>query len=188
MLWFDASTKFKLRILSPIYVSLLVLLVVLGYWLWEKRSAVGRALAALITILILSLSVYDTAGVVAKLHKGGQGYASFQWYDSRAMDFLSELPKDTRIYTNQPGPVYLYAGRPSHVLPDLIDPVTGLPREGYTEGVAALQKDVLSGKAVLALFKFSSEAEDVQTIYIQLSNGLFLAHDTRGDKIYSAYP
>ena len=104
------------------------------------------------------------------------------------MDFLSELPKDIRIYTNQPGPVYLYAGHPSHVLPDLIDPVTNLPRAGYEEGVAALQKDVLSGKAVLALFKFGSESEDVQTIYIQLSNGLYLAHDTHGDKIYSANP
>lgn len=188
MLLFDASTKFKLRILSPIYVSLLVLLVVLGYWLWRKRSIIGRGLVAVVTLLILLLSVYDTAGVITKLHKGGQGYASFQWYDSQAMDFLSELPKDTRIYTNQPGPVYLYADRPSYVLPDLIDPVTGLSREGYEEGVNALQKDVLSGKAVLALFKFGSEAEDVQTIYIQLSKGLFLAHDTRGDKIYSAYP
>ncbi len=188
MLLFDASTKFKLRILSPIYVSLLVLLVLLGYWLWEKRSMVLRSLVIIAAILILSLSVYDTAGVVTKLHKGGQGYASFQWYDSQAMDFLSKLPKDISIYTNQSGPVYLYAGHPSHVLPDLIDPVTALPREGYAEGVASLQKDVLSGKAVLALFKFGSEAEDVQTIYIELSNGLFLAHDTHGDKIYSAYP
>jgi len=188
MLLFDASTKFKLRILSPIYLSLLVLLVAVGYWFWENRSAVGRILVVGITVLILSLSIYDTAGVVAKLHKGGQGYASFQWYDSQAMDFLSKLPKDIRIYTNQPGPVYLYADRPSHVLPNLYDPVTALPREGYAEGVDALQKDVLSGNAVLALFKFGSESEDVQTIYLQLSNGLFLVHDSHGDKIYSAHP
>ncbi len=188
MLLFDASTKFKLRILSPVYVSLLVLLVLLGYWLWEKRSVLARGLVITAAILIFPLSIYDAAGVVTKLHKGGQGYASFQWYDSQAMDFLSKLPKDTRIYTNQPGPIYLYADHPGLVLPDLVDPVTGLPRERYEESVIALQKDVLSGKAVLALFKFGSEAEDVQTIYIQLSNGLFLAHDTHGDKIYSAYP
>lgn len=185
---FDASTKFKLRILSPVYVSLLILLVLFGYWLWQKRAVFWRGLVIFAVIFIIALSIYDTFSVVAKLHKGGQGYASFQWYDSQAMDFLSELPEGTRIYTNQPGPVYLYTDRPSYVLPDLIDPVTGLPRENYERGVDALQKDVLSGKAVLALFKFGAEAEDVQTIYIQLSNGLFLAHDTRGDKIYSAYP
>jgi len=188
MLLFDASTKFKLRILSPVYVSLLILLVFFGHWLWQKRTMLWQGSIILATLLIFCLSLYDMAGAVTKLHKGGQGYASFQWYDSQAMDFLSQLPKDIRIYTNQPGPVYLYADRPSYVLPDRVDAVTDLPREGYQEGVAALQKDVLSGKAVLALFKFGSEAEDVQTIYIQLSNGLYLAHVSQGDKIYSAYP
>ena len=69
-----------------------------------------------------------------------------------------------------------------------MDAVTGLPREGYEEGVTALHEDVLSGNAVLALFKFGAEEEDVQTIYIQLSDGLYLAHDTHGDRIYTAYP
>jgi 4-amino-4-deoxy-L-arabinose transferase-like glycosyltransferase len=188
MMLFDASTKFKLRILSPVYVSLLILLVFFGYWIWQKRNTLLRGVVVLFTILILVLSFYDTSTFVTRLHKGGQGYASFKWYDSEAMDFLSQLPKGTRIYTNQPGPVYLYTDRPSYVLPDLTDAVTGLPREGYTEGVQALQKDVLSGKAVLALFKQGSEGEDTQSIYIQLANGLYLAHNSHGDKIFTAHP
>lgn len=188
MMLFDASTRFKLRILSPVYVALLILLVLLGHWLWQKRTIFWRGLVVIATLSILSLSLYDTAIVVAKLHKSGQGYASFQWYDSQAMDFLSQLPEGTRIYTNQPGPVYLYTDRPSYVLPDLVDAVTDLPREGYEEGVRMLHEDVLSGNAVLALFKFGSEDEDVQSVYIQLADGLYLAHDTRGDKIYTAYP
>ncbi len=188
MLLFDASTKFKLRILSPIYVSLLILLVYLGFWVWKKRALIWRGLAVFASLFILVLSAFDVSNVVVSLRKGGQGYASFQWYDSEAMAFLRELPEGTRIYTNQPGPVYLYTDRPCYVLPDLIDPVTALPREGYTEGVAALHKDVLSGGAVLALFKFGSESEDVQTVYMQLADGLYLAHDSRGDKIYTAFP
>ena len=188
MMLFDASTRFKLRILSPIYVALLILLVFLGHWLWQRRTILWRSVVIIATLLILSLSLYDMASVVAKLHKSGQGYASFQWYDSQAMDFLSQLPEGTRIYTNQPGPVYLYTNRPSYVLPDLVDAVTGLPREGYEQGVMALHEDVLSGNAVLALFKFGSEDEDVQSVYIQLAEGLYLAHDTHGDKIYTANP
>jgi len=188
MMLFDASTKFKLRILSPVYVALLVLLVLFGHWLWQNRSTLLRGLITLLAIAVLALSAYDTSTFVTRLHKGGQGYASFQWYDSKAMAFLKQLPEGTRIYTNQPGPVYLYTGRPSYVLPDLVDAVTGLPREGYDKGVQALQKNVLSGNAVLALFKFSSEGEDVQTVYMQLSNGLYLAHNAQGDKIYTAFP
>lgn len=188
MLLFDASTKFKLRIVSPIYVGLLIMLVLFGYWLWQKRAIYWRALTAVIAIFILTLSVYDMSDVVKQLRKGGQGYASFQWFDSQAMEFLRELPEGIRIYSNQVAPVYLYTGRPGYVLPDLVDPVTALPRGNYEEGVAALQSDVLTGNAVLALFKFGSESEDVQSIYINLSDGLYLAHDTRGDKIYTAYP
>lgn len=188
MMLFDASTKFRLRINSPVYISLLILLIWLAFWLWQKRNTILRGLVVLCTLFVFVLSSKDTYGVVAQLHKGGQGYASFQWYDSEAMDFISELPEGTRIYTNQPGPVYLYTDRPSYVLPDLIDPVTGLQRDGFDEGVEILQADVLSGKAVLALFKFGSEAEDVQSTYLQLADGLYLAHDSRGDKIYTAFP
>jgi 4-amino-4-deoxy-L-arabinose transferase-like glycosyltransferase len=188
MILFDASTKFRLRINSPLYISLLILMVWLGFWLWQKRNTILRGLAVLCTLFVFVLSSMDTSGVVAQLHKGGQGYASFQWYDSEAMDFISELPEGTRIYTNQPGPVYLYTNRPSYVLPDMIDPVTGLPREGFEEGAQLLQAEVLSGKAVLALFKFGSEAEDVQSTYLQLADGLYLAHSSHGDKIYTAFP
>jgi hypothetical protein len=188
MMLFDASTKFRLRINSPVYISLLILLICLGFWLWQKRNTLLRGLLVLCTLFVFVLSSVETYGVVAQLHKGGQGYASFQWYDSEAMDFISELPEGTRIYTNQPGPVYLYTNRPSYVLPDLIDPVTGLQRDGFEEGVKILQDDVLSGQAVLALFKFGSEAEDVQSTYLQLADGLYLVHDSRGDKIYTAFP
>ena len=188
MMLFDASTKFKLRILAPVYISLIILLVFVGYWLWQRRAMIWRSIVIISTLIILALAFNDTAALAAKLHKGGQGYASFQWYDSQAMDFLDTLPEGTRIYTNQPGPVYLYTDRPSYVLPDLVDPVTDLPREGYVEGADALQEDVLSGDAALALFKFGSEEEDVQSIYIQLADGLYLAHNTHGDKIYTAFP
>ena len=188
MMLFDASTKFKLRILSPVYVSLLVLLVYLGYWLWQKRAPLWRGLVVVLAVFILALSANETYAVISQLRKGGQGYASFQWYDSEAMAFLRELPENTRIYTNQSGPVYLYTDRPNYVLPDLVDPVTGLPRGNYEQGVASLKADVLSGHAVLALFKFGSEAEDVQTIYLHLADGLYLAHQSHGDKIYTAHP
>ena len=52
MSFFDASTKFKPRILAPIYVSLLILLVVLGLWLWKKRREVVMVLVLLIFGLI----------------------------------------------------------------------------------------------------------------------------------------
>jgi len=188
MLFFDASTKFKLRIVAPIYVSLFILLVLFGYFLWQKRALFLQVLVAAGAIFILTISIYDTAGHVAKYHRSGQGYASFQWYDSKAMAFLKKLPAGTRIYTNQAPAVYLYTRRPAYVLPDLVDPVTNLPRGNFELGVKNLHESILSGEGVLALFGFDKEAEEVKVVYRQLADGLYLAHDTKGDKIYTAYP
>jgi len=184
MTLFDASTKFHPRILAPVYVSLLMMLVYFGYWLWQKQ----KPISILLILIIFSLSFANFTDTLTQLRKGGQGYASFQWFDSQAMDFLSQLPEGTRIYSNQVGPVYLYTGRPGYVLPDVIDPVTGLPRGNTDEGIALLQADVLTGESVLALFDFGSQDEDVQSVYRDLADGLNLAFDQQGDKIYTAFP
>ena len=104
------------------------------------------------------------------------------------MKFLQPLPEDVRIYSNETAAIYLYTDHPGYVLPDLIDPVTGLPRGLFDESVSKLQADVLSGEAVLALFDVDSQDEDVQSVYQTLADGLYLAFNEQGDKIYTAFP
>ncbi|GAB4540106.1 MAG: hypothetical protein Fur002_06250 [Anaerolineales bacterium] len=206
MLFFDQATKFKLRILAPVYVSLLVLLVYFLYSVIAGKSEATTKQASNVGEIASPLSRLATTGVVAILYLstlllsipktyvsaqalhigGGQGYASFKWYDSKAMMFLAELPAETRIYTNQPGAVYLYARRPAYVLPDLVDSVTGLPRNNFEEGIGRLQQDILSGGAVLAIFDYDAAAENVVGMYDQISAGLPLTLQTQGDRIYAA--
>lgn len=184
MTLFDASTKFQLRIVAPVYVSLLIMLVYSGYWLWRKQ----KMSVVLLTLAVFVFSLSGFTNTLTQLRKGGQGYASFQWFDSEAMKFLAELPEGTRIYSNETAPVYLYTKHPGYVLPDLVDPVTGLPRGRFDEGVAELQADVLSGEAVLALFDVDSQDVEVQSVYVILADGLYLAVNKQGDKIYTAFP
>src|SRR5512146_1267109 len=97
MSFFDASTKFKVRILAPVYVSLLILLVLFLKWLWGRR----REAAIVLAVLVFGLSTYGQVNAMGELSLGGQGYASFQWYDSKAMAFLNKLPSSVQIYTNE---------------------------------------------------------------------------------------
>jgi 4-amino-4-deoxy-L-arabinose transferase-like glycosyltransferase len=181
MLMFDAATKFKLRILAPVLVSLLVLLVSSGIWARHRRRDVVVGL----TILFLAVSVYKQAVTVSNWSQSGLGYASFQWYDSKAMAFLRELPEDVMIYTNEPGAVYLYTGRGSYVLPDRFDSATALVRANFEEGLIAMQADIHSGRAVLALF---DDGDNVASDVPALTAGLYLAHKSAGDSIYTAQP
>jgi len=181
MLMFDAATKFKLRILAPVLVSLLILLVAFGIWVRHRRREVVIAL----TLLVLGVSMYKQSLTVNTWAKNGLGYASFQWYDSKAMEFLRELPDDVMIYTNEPGAVYLYTGRGCYVLPDRFDSATALVRTNFEEGVAAMQADINHGRAVLALF---DHGDNVASDVPALTEGLYLAHKSAGDSIYTAKP
>jgi hypothetical protein len=181
MLMFDAATKFKLRILSPVLVSLLILFVLFGIWLRNRRQDVVVALA----IMVLALSIYKQSITAGTWAKSELGYASFQWYDSKAMDYLSELPDNVMIYTNEPGAVYLYTGRGCYVLPDRFDSATAIAHDNFEKGVGLMQADINQGKAVLALF---DNGENVSRDVPALTADLFLAHKSAGDSIYTARP
>jgi hypothetical protein len=136
-------------------------------------------------ILLLGISIYKQSVTINTWSKNGLGFASFQWYDSKAMEFLSELPDDVMIFTNEPGAVYLYTGRGCYVLPDRFDSATALVRTNFEEGVDAMQDYINSGQAVLALF---DEGENVSQDVSALTAGLYLAHKSAGDEIYTAEP
>jgi hypothetical protein len=136
-------------------------------------------------ILVLGLSASDAAGRVAELRRGGGGYASFKWYDSEVLALLRALPPATKVYTNEPGAVYLYAGRGAYVLPSTLDPVTAQARPGFEQGVGIMQEEIRAGVAVLALFEGAEILPEEATA---LTAGLFLAHKSAGDEIYAAAP
>ena len=181
MLMFDAATKFRLRILAPVLVSLLILLVVFGIWMRSRR----REIVVALTLLVLGVSIYKQSITFNTWAKTELGYASFQWYDSKAMDYLSELPDDVMIYTNEPGAVYLYTGRGCYVLPDRFDSATAIAHTNFETGVAVMQTDINQGKAVLALF---DHGENVSKDVPALTADLYLAHKSSGDEIYTAQP
>ena len=181
MLMFDAATKFRLRILAPVLVSLLILLIVSGIWMRSRR----RGVVIVMTLLILGISLYKQFITMNTWAKSELGYASFQWYDSKAMDYLSELPENVMIYTNEPGAVYLYTGRGCYVLPDRLDSATAIAHTNFEQGVTVMQEDIHQGKAVLALF---DGGENVSKEVPALTSGLYMAHKSSGDEIYTAAP
>lgn len=180
---FDASTPLKVRILAPLYLPLMLLLVCAGTWMWKNFSLIGRAAIVLLTIYIFGVSITGQARAVTELSKGGQGYASFKWYDSKVIAYLKTLPADAPIYTNEPGAVYLYLGRGCRVLPERVDPVTGLAWDNFDAGIASVRDDVLAGRAALAVFDAAADAD-----FDLLTSGLPLAFKGGGGAVFYASP
>jgi 4-amino-4-deoxy-L-arabinose transferase-like glycosyltransferase len=181
MMMFDAATKFKLRILAPVFVSLLILVIAFGIYLRNRN----RLMVIAAMVIVIGFSIYKQSVTFEHWSQGGLGYASFQWYDSQAVAYLSDLPKDVRIYTNEPGAVYLYTGRGAYVLPSRYDSATAEARQEFEESVAVLHDDIERGAAVMALFDGGDNIpKDVDT----LIEGLHLGFKAQGDSIYTAEP
>jgi 4-amino-4-deoxy-L-arabinose transferase-like glycosyltransferase len=170
MTFFDPATKFQLRIISPILVSLLVML---AYGLSRPTKTRGRRVVWDVMALVLTVSLIGSVGSVQELHHGGQVYANERWYDAPALAALRQLPADVAIHSNQPGVIYLYVGRGGSLLPE------------DAAGMLDLQTQVRAGKAVIAIFKDANADAAAQAYYDALGQGL-REEKYNGDVIYSA--
>ncbi|HEY2982029.1 MAG TPA: hypothetical protein VGJ22_12670, partial [Anaerolineales bacterium] len=173
MTYFDPATRFQLRILAPVFVSMLLLLAAGLNWLANRGA--GRKAAIGLTLLIFAVSAAGQYQTVQDLRRGGQIYANERWYDAQAVIALRALPAEIAIHTNQPGVVYLYVGRAAYLLPDA------------EPGISQLKQEVLAGRAVIALFKSVEMDEALRAYYDELTAGLYL-RKYNGDEIYSAPP
>ena len=175
MTLFDPATKFQVRILSPIYISLLLLLTVIGHWLWQRKAPVWRSVVVVSALGLLSMFVYSQFIFVQDFRVTGGTFAKEKWSELEALDYIQELPEETIVLTNEPGVVYLYTGRPSGVLPK-------------TEpGISGIKDEVRAGKIVIVLFRVHRVDQETLNYYRELGYGLFHT-DFSNTWIFSAFP
>jgi len=113
---FDAATPLNDRILSPVYVAVLVIIVYFIHKLFQQGKIALRVFAFLITFFLLSTSLIAQTRTVGELQESPLGFASWRWRESTVMEAIRNLPEDVEIYTNQPPAVYFWTGRPSYSL------------------------------------------------------------------------
>ncbi|HSR48694.1 MAG TPA: hypothetical protein VLL77_12000 [Anaerolineales bacterium] len=147
----DASTPVSNRILSPIYLSLLLLIGCGFALLVQSHTRPLQWLALPLALLLVFIAVDDTIDVARRIHAGGLGYASSNWKASPTIQAITELPPDP-ILTDQPDAVYLLTGRPAFIVFGRINPVTGLPRPDYDEWLASMRHTMCDEDGWLVIF------------------------------------
>ncbi len=175
MTLFDPATKFQVRILSPTYISLILLLMALGTWLWREKHLFWKPVIVLCAAGLLVMFANSQVVAVQDFRKGGEAFAGEKWFDSDAIAALQQLPPDVLILSNEPGVVYLYTGRPSGVLPKA------------EPGISDIKQPVLDGDVVIVLFRVNKVDPDTLSYYLQLGYGLFQT-DFSNTWIFSAFP
>ena len=113
---FDAATPLNDRILSPVYLAILIMLVYFIHKLFEQNKITLRILSIILAFFLFSTSLIAQIHTVGELKESPLGFASWRWRESTVMEVIRDLPEDVEIYTNQPPAVYFWTGRPSYSL------------------------------------------------------------------------
>jgi len=175
MTLFDPATKFQVRILSPTYVSLLLLMMALGAWLWREKHLFWKPIISLYIVGSLGMFANSQVLAVQDFRKGGDAFAGEKWIASESVAALDQIPSDVLILSNEPGVVYLYAGRPSGILPD----------EG--PALSDIKQAVLDGELAIILFRVNKADEETLRYYYELGRGLYLT-DFSDTWLFTAFP
>lgn len=175
MTLFDPATKFQVRILSPTFVSLLLLLIALGTWLWRKKKIFWRSVILACVAALMFMFASSQVVAVEDFRKGGDAFAGERWFASEAIAALEQIPPDVLILSNEPGVVYLYTGRPSGVLPK------------SEPGISSIKQPVLDGEIVIVLFRVNRAVPETLDYFYQLGYGLYQT-DFSNTWIFSAFP
>ena len=152
---FDAATPLNDRILSPVYLAVLIMLVYFIHKLFQQGKIGSRVLSIGFALFFLGASLIAQIRTVEELQKTAMGFASWRWQESTVMAAIRKLPEEMAIYTNQPPAVYFWTNRSPYRLWDE-------------------QPDTVSaGDAVLVIFSPpESDSPEFQAWFAVMTEGL----------------
>jgi hypothetical protein len=182
--FFDASTRLNDRILSPVYLTCLVVgMIMIWNGLPVERLPWLKVGITLAGFALLCMFAYRSFGVLAEMRQNGKGFTGRDWQDSALIAAVKQLPAGVLIYTNESLPVYFLTGRGVNSIPEKVDVVKGQKVADYADQVAAMRQQIIASHGALVVFK-SSLTTAVYAPLGQLAEGLVLWQEKADGSIY----
>jgi hypothetical protein len=149
--FFDASTPFDDRILSPLFVVFLLLVVLATH----QTLAGHRAWTALAAVLFVVLAVVQAPGTwrqLTTLREEGIGFTSRAWQESETIAWLDSLPRGATIYSNEKSAINFLTSLRTYAIPEKTDPVKAEVRDYYEEAMQTMRDRLSAADAYLIVF------------------------------------
>ncbi len=192
MTWLDAATELDFRILSPLYIGVMVLAAAAAFALVpavERRwGRTMRRVVVTLLVLVVTLQSGRTLLWSLAMRWHGIGYYSHPWRHSELLAFARRLPGDTLIYTNAPDAVYLRAGRLAKPIPRILRPGSLTQSRPYRKMLAQMHRDMEENDGVLLFFRSVSRAYLVSERRIQQELHLQLIRTVKDGAAYRVAP
>lgn len=183
--FYDASTRLTGRILSPLY-----LILILGFWvlIWPAaRTPLNKKMKILLPVFIVLLIMVNLPGFnteTALFRQKGDKFTGKAWSTSPTISWLNQLPDTVIIYSNEAVPIGFLTGHPALTIPEKVNSLTGLPSETFKDRTAAMQNDLNQGKAVLVIMSTKAYSDIFQPKAI-LTKDLLICKTMDDSIVYS---
>ena len=143
------------RLLSPVYLSLLLIIFPLLTWDFSDGK-LGQWFAwipALIMGTLVVSGLFNSIKILQDNHLNGSGYTGEAWKNSAVIKAIQGLDQDTVLISNESSAVLFLTGRPAY---DVNERFLSTPAETYTrygeDPEDTAQRLFKTGKAVLVIF------------------------------------
>ncbi|MFZ0429410.1 MAG: glycosyltransferase family 39 protein [Acidobacteriota bacterium] len=156
----DDNTPLDQRILSPLFVLLLIPLVygivAWGVGLrWNRRVRLGiLALVGLFSLLQFGVAY----PILRDSRATGVGFSNVRWREPGLMRALREIPAGKVIYSNSPDALFFLSGRAARKLPVPFVAMTRSVNERFRDEVAQVDSDLAAGGLLVVLDVGPSQA------------------------------
>jgi len=158
--FFDDSTKLTPRILSPIFIQIILIMWAL-YWP-SKQIQVrvsDRIVLAFIVMLLIFVNLPGYLTVSKEFRKDGILFTGRAWSTSETLSWLNHLPDSIIIYSNENIPLGFFTKHPTYSLPERKSVTSGIPNPSFEKNNAKMINDIRNGKAMLIIFTKNEYSE-----------------------------
>jgi hypothetical protein len=153
--FFDASTRIDDRILSPVFVSMMMSIFFLFYSTNNLRIRLIfiTGFIALLAFGPLPSRWSETQEMISSMQLNGAGFTSKHWRNSEIINWIQKQEDDATIITNQAMVVNFLTGYPAIQVPERWDPVKDQIREDYQYEIDQMLAQLETPNAYLVLFE-----------------------------------
>jgi hypothetical protein len=151
--FFDATVPVDERILSPVFLLLIVGVFSAPWAVFNKLkiTMIGWCLLFFL-ILTIPLKIIDAAIQSSDILESGLGYTSKQWQDSQGVAFIRLLGEDRRIFSPQPEILAFLTGKRISDIPVKYNRFTTVKNPIYDREIEAMCKNVRENGALIIYF------------------------------------
>lgn len=153
--FFDAATPVDNRLLSPLFVFLILLAFSA---IWAASQTLKKPIIWWCFLLLASLSIIikipEAIRSAVDIRENGLGYTSRQWQESEGVAYLKSITTedDRSIYSNGSDVVNFLTGKESQAIPIKYSASTREKNQSYDKEIGAMCKEIREGKAFLFYF------------------------------------